>query len=261
MSERAYRRLQRDERRELLLERATELFAQHGYDGLSMSQLAREAQISKALLYHYFPSKRRLFEAALEEGAEELRARTEPEPGRPPAEQLATTLDAFLQWVQERPTAYATLLRERRRARCARSWPRSARRPRRGSSPASARTAQRPATRAAVHGWLGFLDGAILDWIAHDDLSREELHGMLLGAFAGALHRLRRERRPADGVAADLSAAGLGLRLARPVHRHVVALAGDDRVVLAAARRRPTRGACSARAPAPRARPRRTSAR
>ena len=46
---------------------------------------------------------------------------------------------------------------------------------------------QRPATRAAVHGWLGFLDGAILDWIAHDDLTREELHGMLLGAFAGAL--------------------------------------------------------------------------
>jgi hypothetical protein len=45
----------------------------------------------------------------------------------------------------------------------------------------------RPATRAAVHGWLGFLDAAIVDWIAHDDLSREELHGMLLGAFAGAL--------------------------------------------------------------------------
>ncbi len=186
MSERAYRRLQRDERREQLLERASELFADQGYEGLSMSQLAREAQISKALLYHYFPSKRRLFEAALEEGAEDLRQRTEPEPGRPPAEQLSRTLDAFLQWVQERPKAYATLIE--------------------GGGPevreimAEVRTStanriltglgadgQRPATRAAVHGWLGFLDGAILDWIAHDDLTREELHGMLLGAFAGAL--------------------------------------------------------------------------
>ena len=46
---------------------------------------------------------------------------------------------------------------------------------------------ERPATRAAVHGWLGFLDAAILDWIAHGDITREELHGMLLGAFAGAL--------------------------------------------------------------------------
>ena len=186
MTERAYRRLQRDERRELLLARATELFAEHGYDGLSMSELAREAQISKALLYHYFPSKRRLFEAALEEVAEELRARTEPDPGRPPAEQLATTLDAFLRWVQERPSAYATLLQS------------SAAEVREIVAEVRATTAsriltglgeegERPATRAAVHGWLGFLDGAILDWIAHDDLSREELHGMLLGAFAGAL--------------------------------------------------------------------------
>lgn len=186
MSERAYRRLQRDERRELLLERATALFARHGYDGLSMSQLAREAQISKALLYHYFPSKRRLFEATLADGAEELRLRTEPEPGRPPAEQLSTTLDAFLEWVQERPDAYATLLRS------------SASEVREIMAEVRSTTAQRiltglgadgtrPATRAAVHGWLGFLDGAILDWIAHGDLTREELHGMLLGAFAGAL--------------------------------------------------------------------------
>jgi AcrR family transcriptional regulator len=186
MSERAYRRLQRDERRELLLARATELFAEHGYEGLSMSQLAREAQISKALLYHYFPSKRRLFEAALEEGAEDLRQRTEPEPGRPPAEQLAKTLDAFLQWVQERPGAYATLIES------------GGGEVREIMSEVRATTAariltglgedgRRPATRAAVHGWLGFLDGAILDWIAHDDITREQLHGMLLGAFAGAL--------------------------------------------------------------------------
>ncbi|MGI8731610.1 MAG: TetR/AcrR family transcriptional regulator [Solirubrobacteraceae bacterium] len=186
MSERAYRRLQRDERRDLLLERATELFARHGYDGLSMSQLAREAQISKALLYHYFPSKRRLFEAALADGAEELRLRTEPEPGLAPAEQLARTLDAFLAWVQERPAAYATLLGSGAgevREIVADVRRTTAERILTGLGP----DGTRPATRAAVHGWLGFLDGAILDWIAHDDLAREELHGMLLGAFAGAL--------------------------------------------------------------------------
>ena len=186
MSERAYRRLQRDERRELLLARATELFATEGYEGLSMSQLAREAQISKALLYHYFPSKRRLFEAALAEGAEELRQRTEPKPGRPPAEQLSTTLAAFLEWVQERPAAYATLLESGApevREIMSEVRDTTARRILTGLG----EDGQRPATRAAVHGWLGFLDGAILDWIATDDLSREELHGMLLGAFAGAL--------------------------------------------------------------------------
>jgi AcrR family transcriptional regulator len=186
MSERAYRRLQRDERRELLLGRATELFSSHGYEGLSMSQLAREAQISKALLYHYFPSKRRLFEAALEEGAEELRRRTEPDPSRPPAEQLARTLDAFLHWVQERPAAYATLLESGSadvREIMAEVRSTTASRILSGLGPDGGR----PATRAAVHGWLAFLDGAVLDWIAHGDLSREALHGMLLGTFTGAL--------------------------------------------------------------------------
>ena len=187
MAEPAYRRLQRDERRELLLARATELFAKHGYEGLSMSQLAREAQISKALLYHYFPSKRRLFEAALQEGAAELRHRTEPDPSRPPAEQLAMTLDAFLRWVEERPAAYATLLESAGsgevRQMVADVRATTATRILNGLGAGGTR----PATRAAVHGWMGFLDGAILDWIAHDDLSREELHGLLLGAFAGAL--------------------------------------------------------------------------
>jgi AcrR family transcriptional regulator len=187
MAEPAYRRMQNEERRALLLERATELFGEHGYDALSMSQIAREANISKALLYHYFPSKSRLFEAALAAGAAELRARAEPDPTLPPAEQLAATLEAFLEWVEERPGPYAKMLESA------------------GASEVRATMAQvraetaaqilsglgadgkRPATRAAVFGWLAFLDAAILDWIAHGDMTRQELHGMLLGSFAGSL--------------------------------------------------------------------------
>jgi len=152
-----------------------------------MSQLAREAQISKALLYHYFPSKRRLFEAALAQGAEELRARTEPDPSRPPAEQLSAALDAFLRWVGERPGAYAKLLESAGSAEArevvAEVRSTTAARILAGLGP----DGSRPAARAAVAGWLGFLDGAILDWLAHDDLSHEEIHGMLLGTFVGAL--------------------------------------------------------------------------
>ena len=187
MADRAYRRMQNDERRAQLVERATQLFGEHGYDALSMAQLAREAQISKALLYHYFPSKRRLFEAALEAGAQELRERTQPDPQRPPAEQLAATLDAFLSWVQERPGAYAKLLESAGasevRETMAQVRSETAARILAGLGPAG----ERPATRAAVFGWLAFLDGAILDWIEHGDMTREELHGMLLGTFAGAL--------------------------------------------------------------------------
>src|SRR4029079_18481207 len=52
----AYTRLENDERRSRLLELGASLFTEHAYDEISMSQIARAAGISKALLYHYFPS-------------------------------------------------------------------------------------------------------------------------------------------------------------------------------------------------------------
>jgi AcrR family transcriptional regulator len=187
VAEPAYRRMQSEERRALLLARATELFAEHGYDALSMAQIARDAKISKALLYHYFPSKSELFQAALAAGAQELRERTQIDPSLPPAQQLSATLDAFLGWVQERPGAYAKML-ESAGAQEVRDTMAQVRAETAGQILAGlGPDGERPVTRAAIFGWLAFLDAAILDWIEHDDLTREELHGMLLGSFAGSL--------------------------------------------------------------------------
>jgi len=44
-----------------------------------------------------------------------------------------------------------------------------------------------PRLRAAARAWLWFLDGALLDWLAHRDLARTELRDFLLGALGGAL--------------------------------------------------------------------------
>jgi hypothetical protein len=43
-----------------------------------------------------------------------------------------------------------------------------------------------PAVRAAVQGWLWFMDGALIDWIEHRDIGRPQLLGTLLGAVAAA---------------------------------------------------------------------------
>src|SRR3954453_10622231 len=99
---RAYARLHSDERREQLVARATELFATHGYEELSMARIAREAGISKALLYHYFASKRQLFETAITAAAEDPRRGTEGvDTTPPPVEQVTASLDAFLRWVDD----------------------------------------------------------------------------------------------------------------------------------------------------------------
>src|SRR5919199_3770404 len=102
----AYTRLGVDERRRRLLELGAELFTEHSYDELSMARIARAAGISKALLYHYFPSKEAYFLATLEEKAAELAERTAPDPAKPPVEQLAGSLDAYLAWIEENAGAY-----------------------------------------------------------------------------------------------------------------------------------------------------------
>ena len=185
----AYTRLQVDERRRQLLELGAELFAKHSYAELSMAKIAREAGISKALLYHYFPSKQDFFVATLQQGAEEIARRTEPDPDLPPFEALAGSLDAFLEWIDENETAYRKLMESV--GEVPRGQVAGRRDPRRdlGAHPRRPR-GRRPAPpklRAAVRGWLWLMDGAILDWLEHRDLSRAELRDFLLGALAGAV--------------------------------------------------------------------------
>src|SRR5690348_11955956 len=166
MSEPAYRRMDVDERRAQLLERGAELFTAHPYEQLSMSKIAAEVGISKALLYHYFPSKQAFFEATLSTWAERLRKRTEPDPELSPVEQLTGSLDGFLELVEENSGAYRNLMRSATAVPEIRDLIEEVRRA----------TAQRilegvypdgapPKARVAVSGWLWFMDGACLNWI------------------------------------------------------------------------------------------------
>jgi AcrR family transcriptional regulator len=188
MSRPSYRRMDVDERRQQLLDRGAELFTSHSYDELSMNKIAAEVGISKALLYHYFPSKQAFFEATLGAWAERLRERTEPDPELSPLEQLTESLDGFLSLIEENAVAYRNLMQsatgvpeirdlieEVRRATAARILD--------GLYPDGAP----PKARTAVSGWLWFMDGACLNWIEHRDIEREELRGLLLGVLMGAL--------------------------------------------------------------------------
>jgi AcrR family transcriptional regulator len=184
----AYTRLNVDERRRQLLERATALFATHGYDELSMAKLAREAGISKPLLYHYFPSKRDLFEAALGQAAEEHLQRIATDDTLPPAAQLDAAVDAYLGWIEENTGAYEKLLRSAGipevRELIDRVREETASRILSGIVPDAPPP---PKVRAAVRAWLWYMDGVCLDWVREDDLTRSDVKGLLLGTLSGAL--------------------------------------------------------------------------
>jgi AcrR family transcriptional regulator len=187
VSEPAYNRLDVDKRRQQLLELGADLFTRYAYDEISMAGIAREAGISKALLYHYFPSKQAYFQATLAQAADELRRLTEPAEGEPPLEQLTGSLDRWLGWIEGHETAYRKLLQS------AGSVP-EVRELIEGVRSATADriveglALESPAkARAAVLGWLWFMDGATLEWLDRRAFDRDELKGMLLGTLLGAL--------------------------------------------------------------------------
>ena len=185
----AYTRLDVDERRRRLLQAGADLFTRYAYDELTMAAIAREAGISKALLYHYFPSKQEYFAAVLREAAAEVAELVRPDPERAPAEQVAVSLDAFLGWVEAHPVAYAKLLRSVGAVPEVRTLVDTVRDDTARLILASLHPegAPPPQLRAAVRGWLWFMDGAILDWLEHGELDRGALRDLLLRTLVAAV--------------------------------------------------------------------------
>jgi len=62
------------ERRELIERAATQVFAEHGYAGASIDEIARRSQVSAPVVYDHFASKLALFVRLLERTRDELLA-------------------------------------------------------------------------------------------------------------------------------------------------------------------------------------------
>lgn len=60
------------EKRILIMDKALELFALHGYEATTISQISKKAGISKGLIYNYFTGKEGLLESILNKGIDEI---------------------------------------------------------------------------------------------------------------------------------------------------------------------------------------------
>jgi AcrR family transcriptional regulator len=108
------KRLSRDERRARILEAAARVFADRGYDGATLDEIAEAAEISKPVIYDHFESKKDLHISLLDVHSRDLvefmteRAISETDPGR----QLAAGVDALLEFVERDPYAWRLIFRE-----------------------------------------------------------------------------------------------------------------------------------------------------
>ncbi|MDT0452107.1 TetR/AcrR family transcriptional regulator [Streptomyces hesseae] len=105
------RRMGVEQRREQLIAVALDLFGHRPPDTVSVDDIATAAGISRPLVYHYFPCKQSLYEAALRHAADELTARlAEPCEG-PPGGRLSRVLRRFFDFVEAHGPGFAALLR------------------------------------------------------------------------------------------------------------------------------------------------------
>jgi len=89
------------ETREKILATATRLFSEQGFDTTSLSQVARAAGVSKALIFWHFDSKEKLYRSAIHKTLEEyyIDKRTLDGLGEPA--QIARLIDQFYDFVHD----------------------------------------------------------------------------------------------------------------------------------------------------------------
>ena len=105
------KRLSAGERREVIELAATEVFAERGYHGASMDEIARRSGISAPVLYDHFESKRELHRALLERHYADLREVWRKNlPGDEPADvRIARSIDAWFAYVESHHYAWRML--------------------------------------------------------------------------------------------------------------------------------------------------------
>jgi len=99
--------------REKILEVAEARFAERGFAGVGMRELAAEVGLGKSSLFHHFPSKAALYVAVLARVVDRIEAHVLPAAAlsQSPAVQLDAAVDALIDAVAEHPTTARLLLR------------------------------------------------------------------------------------------------------------------------------------------------------
>jgi AcrR family transcriptional regulator len=108
------RRLQKPERRRVIEEAASALFADRGYAGTRLEDIAAAAGVTKQLLYQHFSSKKELHMALLAKHRDGLLGRLAAGMSGPAplAERIPRVTDDWFAYVEENPYASAMLFRD-----------------------------------------------------------------------------------------------------------------------------------------------------
>ncbi len=182
-------RLSVDDRRAQLLQVCLRIIGTDPWDVVTMADIAAAAGVSKPLLYHYYSTKSDLYLAAVRAAADELREATKPDPALRREARLHQALRTHIDWIDANALAYRAILHggisadpvvqaivEESRAEVVTRI-----------AEGSGLRRLSPGLRIALRGWVGFLEGACLDWLASRDISKSQLVRILAASVPGAV--------------------------------------------------------------------------
>jgi AcrR family transcriptional regulator len=106
-------RMTGQERREQLIEIGRRVFAERGYEGTAIEEIAERAKVSKPIVYEHFGGKEGLHAVIVDRAVQDLMTRlmTSLEADHP-REQVARAADAFLRFVEEEEDAFRVLIQD-----------------------------------------------------------------------------------------------------------------------------------------------------
>ena len=108
------RRMSASERRTQLVEVAKHVFAELGYDGASIEEIAARAKVSKPIVYEHFGGKEGLFAVVVDRESAHLldMISTRLGPDIAGRDQIHNSAMAFLDYIEEDPSGFRVLTRD-----------------------------------------------------------------------------------------------------------------------------------------------------
>lgn len=89
------------------------MFAEHGYEGASVQQIAAQAGVVASVVYDHFGAKRELYLELLRQHGQALLDRSvRPDPNASPADLLRHNVDAFYRFVEADPFLWRVVFRD-----------------------------------------------------------------------------------------------------------------------------------------------------
>jgi AcrR family transcriptional regulator len=176
-------RLSPEARRAQLIELGVDMLATRRLDELSVELIAQTAGISRGLLFHYFSSKQDFHLEVARAAAAEMIRRTQPDPALSPVEALRAALTSFIDYVEENPDNYKSLVRGAASGddemRAIFDETRTTMAQRIIAVVADQGLQVQPRVTLAIHGWVAYVEECVVRWIDTRTVTRDELLDML----------------------------------------------------------------------------------